>query len=84
MVTIMVTKETMDNLYELEVSSYNKSPITGGGDGTQGGFNIKNYQGGDHYAWRPCTPVAQNNGLSGMTYIQIDIHMHIFLRYLLW
>ena len=30
MVTIMVTKETMDNLYELEVSSYNKSPITGG------------------------------------------------------
>ena len=30
---------------------------------------------------RPCIPVAQINGLSGMTYIQIDIHMHILLRY---
>ena len=33
---------------------------------------------------RPCIPVAQNNGLSGMTYIQIDIHMHILLKYSLW
>ena len=33
---------------------------------------------------RPCIPVAQINGLSGMAYIQIDIHMHILLRYALW
>ena len=25
---------------------------------------------------RPCIPVTQINGISGMTYIQIDIHTH--------
>ncbi len=30
---------------------------------------------------RLCIPVAQINGLSGMTYIQIDICMHILLNY---
>ena len=31
-----------------------------------------------------CIPVAQVNDLSGMTYIQIDIRMHILLRFSLW
>ena len=33
---------------------------------------------------RHCIPVAQINGLSGMMYIQIDIRMHILLRFSLW
>ena len=33
---------------------------------------------------RPCTPVTQINGFSGMTYPQIDIPMHILRRYSLW
>ena len=33
---------------------------------------------------RPCIPVTQINGISGMTYIQIDIHTLILLRYSLW
>ena len=33
---------------------------------------------------RPCIPVTQINGISEMTYIQIDIHTHILLRYSLW
>ena len=31
---------------------------------------------------RPCIPIVQINGFSGMTYIQIDIHMHILLTYI--
>ena len=33
---------------------------------------------------RPCIPIARINDFSGVTYIQIDIHMHILLGYSLW
>ena len=53
-------------------------------DDAQGGFTI-NARGGDHYGYKEtCTLVAKINSLSMMTYILIDIHMHIFRRYSLW
>ena len=30
---------------------------------------------------KPCIQVVQINSFSGMIYVQIDIHMHILLRY---
>ena len=45
----------------------------GGGDGTQGGITFKVVT--TVVTKRPCIPVAQINGFSGMTYIQIYIQI---------
>ena len=55
------------------------------GDGTQGILTIKITEVViTMVIKRPCIPIAQINGFPGVTYIQIDIHMHILLGYSLW
>ena len=83
-VTIMVTKKPWTNTASGSVTIL-FSVAMYKGDDTQDGFTLKITKLVSTIVTnRPCIPVAQINGFSGMTYIQIDIHMHILLRYSLW
>ena len=55
------------------------------GDGTQGILTIKITEVViTMVTKRSCIPIARINDFSGVTYIQIDIHMHILIGYSLW